>query len=309
LQLGNNVNISNNLDIGEANNTKQILVSGSANATLSGNIQIDETDLTQFQLQVNAGSTLTLNTSSVMSGVGGFIRSTGAGQLIIDSANTYSGGTTLNIGNTVLSNTSGSALGSGNVNLGGTSTLTLDHNGSLILANNSSFIQNSANSAITIGSSNTASSFTIDTTDSGALSAGNPIMEVDWTAGAVNLQLFARTAGLNPISNNDHLIFTGTGQIRATNTLNITTSGVNSNTFLDGDSWDLFTFSSLLPYQFQFSSFNLPTLTSGLFWNTSTLATDGRISVTLVPEPSRILFCAVACTSLLLRRRRSRSIF
>jgi hypothetical protein len=50
------------------------------------------------------------------------------------------------------------------------------------------------------------------------------------------------------------------------------------------------------------SDLDLPTLSSGLFWNTSLFATYGTVFI--VPEPSRMLLLLLGLLGLCFRRRR-----
>ena len=69
-----------------------------------------------------------------------------------------------------------------------------------------------------------------------------------------------------------------------------------------GQSFELFDFGT---WEGRFSSVRLPTLGSGLVWNTSALYSAGTISAQAVPEPAPILALALPALALLRRRRRA----
>lgn len=69
----------------------------------------------------------------------------------------------------------------------------------------------------------------------------------------------------------------------------------------DGDLFNLLNFGSLSG---EFDNLVLPTLASGLYWNTSQLHSDGFLQITSVPEPSAAIWAALAGCVCLVRRRR-----
>ncbi|GAT34693.1 PEP-CTERM protein-sorting domain-containing protein [Terrimicrobium sacchariphilum] len=84
--------------------------------TYSGNVQIDR----NIELKNNNSSTgRNFTLSGVISGVGGVTTTVASSgnRLVISGSNTYQGGTTVNAGTILVSNTSGSGLGSGNVSV------------------------------------------------------------------------------------------------------------------------------------------------------------------------------------------------
>ncbi len=92
------------------------------------------------QVIANAGASLILNygasgqllqTTSIMTGAGSFIKE-GTGQVLMDVANTYTGGTTIRAGRIVLNN--GAGLGAGNIQVDSSGELGL--NGGIIVNNN-----------------------------------------------------------------------------------------------------------------------------------------------------------------------------
>jgi autotransporter-associated beta strand protein len=72
-------------------------------------------------VDVTAGNTLTI--AGVVSGSGGALAKVDSGALILSGTNTYTGGTTISAGNLIVNNTTGSATGTGTVNLGSSGVL------------------------------------------------------------------------------------------------------------------------------------------------------------------------------------------
>ena len=86
----------------------------------------------------------------------------------------------------------------------------------------------------------------------------------------------------------------------------LTVSLLNGFTPTAGNSFDLLNYTTSSG---TFSSLSLPTLTSGLTWNTSTLYTDGILSVSssAIPEPSTYaLLLGVSALALAACRRRQK---
>ncbi|RYD75659.1 MAG: PEP-CTERM sorting domain-containing protein, partial [Verrucomicrobiaceae bacterium] len=79
--------------------------------------------------------------------------------------------------------------------------------------------------------------------------------------------------------------------------LNVTASG---DLLAMGDTFNLFDAGS---FAGTFTSYNLPALDPGLFWDTSKLGIDGTLAV--VPEPSAALLLTCAAALLGMRRRRA----
>lgn len=112
-----------------------------------------------------------------------------------------------------------------------------------------------------------------------------------------------------------HMEIGGTGQGSSYDFLNISgafaADGTLSVTFINAYnpgaavSFNLFDFSSASG---GFDSFNLPSLTSGLSWDTSALLTTGQLSITgtAIPEPSTYaaIFGAIALAGVMIVRRR-----
>ncbi|WP_176159652.1 beta strand repeat-containing protein [Prosthecobacter debontii] len=78
--------------------------------------------------------------------------------------------------------------------------------------------------------------------------------------------------------------------------------------FAAEDSWRLFDWSGLSGLTGNFTRYELPTLSEGLAWDLSQLYSHGVLSITVsvVPEPSRMLLLVLGLGGLIVRRRRGR---
>jgi len=132
----------------------------------------------------------------------------------------------------------------------------------------------------------------------GGYSPGNSPASVtlqgDMILGDTN-DLTMELAGTTPGTGYDHLNVLGTAELGGN--LNIVYYGGFSASL--GQTFDLFDFATTTG---SFASLSLPALGSGLVWNTSSLYSDGLISVQAVPEPAS--FVALALGGLVLLRRR-----
>ena len=177
---------------------------------------------------------------------------TGAGTFILTGMNnTYSGGTTVNGGTLLLNNTNGSGTGSGAVTVANGGTL----GGKGIVSG-----------AVTVNSG-------------GRFAPGNPLGTLTISN---NLTLAAGSATYvqvqhSPLTNNAAKI---SGTLFEEGTLNVTNTG--AATLTNGDSFKLFSAGN---YSGSFAGFVLPPLGPNLAWKTSTLATNGVISIGPLTPP------------------------
>jgi autotransporter-associated beta strand protein len=181
----------------------------------------------------------------------GFVVKDGVGALTLTGANTYTGGTTISNGTLMINNTSGSGTGSGvvTVNSGGTLGGTGIISGAVTV-----------NAGGTLAPGNPFGTLTLS--NNLALSGGSTT--------SVQIDHSPRTNGAITIS----------GSLTEGGTLIVTNAGVAALT--NGDSFALF---NAAAYSGGFANVILPQLPAGLGWNTSSLATNGVVSVVITSAP------------------------
>jgi len=270
--------------------------SGSGELILTGPISKDGSTLTFSGTQpIKVGSVITgasANSDLVIEDT----------TVTLANANTYNGPTTVNNGGKlVVTNTTGSATSTGNVQA---------NSGSVILG--TGFIQPASGGTVTIGS---GAKVSVGNT------SGDTIGKIlTFTPANGSITTFFQSG-----STLEFDLFSGAGQGNQTGNLaaadlfrtgglfNISTGvklKVNSamTGFAANDSWRLLDWSSLAGTAptgtFDTALLELPTLTGLLGWNLSQLYTAGTISVVAVPEPTRALLFALGLIALLIRRRR-----
>ena len=134
----------------------------------------------------------------------------------------------------------------------------------------------------------------------GGYSPGNSPASVtfqgDLNLGSANL-LTMELGGTTLGTGYDHLNVLGTANLSG----NLNIAYYNGFSASLGQSFDLFDFNSSNGV---FASITLPTLSSGLVWNTSTLYSNGTIQVQSVPEPASLAVLGLGGLALLRRRRK-----
>lgn len=234
--------------------------------------------------------------SGVIIGAIALVKS-GSGTQTLGDANTYTGGTTISAGTLNITNTSGSATGTGTITL--TSSGTLSGTGTIVPATNTniSLDGNVIVGDTTLGTA-VASFITLNTSGTGVTTTA--------TSTIFQFDLFTRIGSApNPLGS-------AADYIRLPGTLNNTSSGSNlgtivvtnrtgGTTFTKGDSWRLFDFQGTgsISDDFNIDASNLA-LSPGLIGEFDRFS--GTFSI--VPEPSRTLFLALGLLTLTLRRRR-----
>ncbi|MFM1769763.1 MAG: hypothetical protein RJA22_2292 [Verrucomicrobiota bacterium] len=184
--------------------------------------------------------------SGVISNLGG-LRKTGAGTLTLSGENTYAGGTVVGGGTLLVNNASGSGTGPGAVVVQAGATLAGNGPiaGAVTIQNGGTYSPGAGLGAQTLGSL--------------TLNAGSrTLIEID------------RTAATNDVIRATSATYGGT--------LAVTNS---SSAFAAGDAFPLFTATS---YSGSFSALEPATPGPGLYWDTTTLATDGILRVADLPS-------------------------
>jgi len=280
-------------------------LSGNANINLNNN----NTTVGAVALTVGGNNEDTIYGGVISSTVsGGSVTKTGTGTTEFTGSNTYDGGTTVSQGRLLANNTSGSATGTGNINVaqgaifggtgaaGGPSSVNTI-NGILQMGNNSVASVTAADFSLTGSTTMTATS----------------VMQFD---------LFSNKGGTGNVAgeDNDSIEIIGSFNIADGASVEIN-SFVTDPTDLDGwavgDTWSLIdwslTTSSDIGDNLNFSS-NIDAIlaANGLAWDYSNLFdTDflnnelaGNLLLTVVPEPGRMLLLLGGLVFAICRRRR-----
>lgn len=252
---------------------------------------------------ISSGATLVTNRSDSFSinnnitGAGSLIVSNASGgsTTLTSSANTYSGGTTVSSGTLMFTNVSGSATGSGTVTVAASATLA--GTGSIApAAGNPVLVQGTLSIGQTSG---TAADVAITTSGAGTLFMDTTsVLLMDLISGA-------GSGTLNAASAADMLLIGGTMTLNSGSTLRVQNlNGLSGWTA--GDAWKLIDWNTLSGSAMgTFTTLDLPTLGSGLQWDTSSLYSTGVVSVVVAaPEPARLLLLPLGAFAIFMRRRR-----
>jgi autotransporter-associated beta strand protein len=252
--------------------------------TLNGTaLTIDQATNTTF----GNGAVGTL--TGTIEGTGSVIK-TGGGTLTLSGVNTYSGTTTVNNGNLTIA--SGGALGTGAVTVNGG---TLQVNGTV----GGSVTVNSGGTLAGTGTIDgvtqvNAGGFLNPGTSPGILTFNDNLSNL----GTINMEINGTGAGLFDVLRGDNAnIFTFGGTL-ALSTGYAVTAGDTIALF---QNWSAFSGT--------FANITGTDLGAGLFWDTSTLATNGTIvaGVTAIPEPTSIALIGVGLgLGLVTRMRRKK---
>lgn len=223
-----------------------------------------------------------------ISGTGSLTQS-GSGTTTLSNANTYSGGTTVNGGALMVTNTSGSATGTGSV----TVTTALGGTGIISPTAASSVVLGGAVLPGVAGINNGVGTLTFTPVN------GNVTFQ---SSSSIVFELSANHT-------NDKIVFAATG----TGTLDLSamTPGSMSVIFTGGytptlnASFDLLDWTSVIGLSDALLSLSTTGFDPSWRWDTTQFTTTGIITViSTVPEPSRLLFLACGLISIIVRRRR-----
>lgn len=271
-----------------SNGTLQLGNGGTAGNVGSGNVAISS----GATLRSNRSNTVEI--TNVITGSGNVVvANSGAGVTKLSSnANTYSGGTTVSSGTLMVTNTSGSATGTGAVTV--MNGATLAGSGRIAPTADASVM---VCGTLAVGeSASSASLLSIATSGAGALVLdGGSTLAFDLLSG------YGLGDNTSSPARADLLSVGGTLQINPGAIFRVNAASFTG--YAAGDQWKLIDWST--PggtASGTFTSFNLPTLDGGLTWNTSLLYTLGTISI--VPEPSRAILLLLGLAAAWLRRRR-----
>jgi autotransporter-associated beta strand protein len=306
---GTTVSGTSTLTLGHTTNTLAdtgaILVNGGtfnvANPDTVGSVTLSSGSISGAGTLTGSSYALTNigSVSAILAGTGTLTK-TGTGTATISSANTYTGGTTLSSGTLNVTNTTASATGTGNVLI--QDTATLQGSGRIAPTTGGTIIVQDGGT-VAIGDLN-------GTPAQGAkiltiTPATGTITTTFQTDSTIRFDLFTNAGDNTAITSAADLFRTG-GNLTFQDGVILSVNKSGTFSFADGDKW------RLLDWEFLGGSItgtasqltlDLPTLDNGLFWDVSSLYTNGSIAV-MIPEPSRTLFLALGLLTLTLRRRR-----
>lgn len=225
----------------------------------------------------------------------------GTGALILtNDANSYAGGTLVSAGTLDVSNTTGSGTGTGALTVAVGATLS----GSGVIS------PDDGKNVVVNGTLSPGALGALAGTDLAINLTGASTLALN---GAVNFTLFGNDnlGTLNPLTQNTSMalyaldwsnLTIGTGAV-----LNVgLNTGVSTAGWSMGDAFKLFDWLGVIagtpPSSGAFASINLPTLDAGKSWDTTQIFTSGTI--TIVPEPGRVLLLMLGFLGLAFRRRR-----
>lgn len=223
----------------------------------------------------------------------GALNKTGAGGMVLAAANTYSGGTNVSNGTLHLTNTTGSATGSGALTVTGALL-----SGTGIAAPNGHDIAFGAESELAVGNK-------LDTS-----LLGISMLTFRGAGGTVDFSQDSTAAfhlDIADIANYERIVFDNIATISLAGSLELNFTG--SYSFAEGDTLQLFNWGNAT-ISGSFSNdvaASLVPLSEGLVWNLNGLYTTGAISVAAIPEPSTYaLIVGLGAIGLCVWRRRQR---
>ena len=224
----------------------------------------------------------------------------GAGTQTFGDLNTYTGGTTVSGGVLRVTNTSGSATGSGNVfvtdsTILGTGVIAPASGGTVTIG---------SGGKVSVGDSGDATGkVLIFTPASGTLSTTfetDSTLEVDLFSGA--------GSGDNSSTSSAADRFRWGGSLTIDSGVTLKVNNPNAMTsFNAGDIWRILDWTTIIGASSPtgtFATLDLPTLDVTLDWDISSLYTAGTIGIVSVPEPSRAVLLLLGSAFFTLRRRR-----
>lgn len=221
------------------------------------------------------------------------LEKTGAGTWGITQGSSHSGGTFIQEGTLRITNTSGSATGSGPVTVAASAALT--GTGSIITGAGMAM---QVAGTLSIGIQDVTAAVMQITTGAGLTidASGKLVFDLISGAGEGDNSSFTTTADLLRVA--------GTLTLTPGSTL-VVNNATDMMDWAEGDSWRIFDWTTLGGSEVvgSFTQYDLPSLPDGLGWDIGTLYTLGTLTV-VVPEPGRMALLGLCFALSLLRRRR-----
>lgn len=282
----------NKLILGSAHANRQVDFQN--NVDFNGGLQVVEV---QSDNLAGVGGRL----SGVLSSASGGLMKSGQGILEVTGNNTYGGGTVIKEGTLLANNASGSATGVGDVTV--LSGARLGGRGTVGSASSPASLVVKAGGTLSVGQ--------LGDTTGQQLKLATGMGGVITLSGTLEFDIFGNNGGANPLGNNDSLGLTSSTAVELGGTLKINDLTDVATELTLGSSWQLIDWTNVTvasgpQYTGGFSAFELPDLDPGLAWDLSQLYTTGFVSVSVVPEPGRLLLLGAGLLVLGLRRRRRR---
>lgn len=242
--------------------------------------------------------------ANAMAGIGDnggaptILEKTGAGAWAITQGSTHSGGTFINEGTLRITNTSGSATGSGPVTVAVDATLA--GTGAIIAGDGQDV---TVAGTLSVGLEDMAAAVMRISTGTGgalAIDAGGRLV-FDLVSGA------GMGDNTGTPASADLLMVAGTITLAPGATL-VVSNATDMMDWAEGDTWRIFDWTTLGGSEVTgaFTEYVLPSLPDGYGWDVGSLYTQGTLMV-VVPEPGRMGFLGLFLTLWVLRRKRGRS--
>lgn len=224
----------------------------------------------------------------------------GTGTWAVTGASLFSGGTQVEAGRLLVTNSSGSATGLGPVTVAAGAVL----GGSGRIAPAADVEISLTGATLQVGLdlealSPTAAALTLHTSGSGSTRLlDGSVLALDLFSGAGMGDSSAEVDAADRLVVGGTLVLGDDAVLRVGNPNRMDAWAV-------GDTWRLFDWASLSgTADGAFTTFDLPVLPEGLGWDTSGLFDQGTLAIALVPEPGRAAFIGLGLLFWLLRRKR-----
>jgi fibronectin-binding autotransporter adhesin len=293
ITIGNNVQLAANTSFvssGTAANDKVL--------TFTGAVTITGGDRTLTQSS-GANTLFTGNIGDGGNNLGLNITGTASSAIVTTGANTYGGAT--NIGGTSTLMVNGSHTGAGTYTVSSGATLT---GGGAITTKAGSSVSIGAGGILSIGNGTASATDLIVTTSGGGaltFASNTSILRLDiWSDASPG----TGSDQTGDSTRADKLMVVGDADLNGARLIVGDPNNIGIS-FSLGDTWDLFDWSTTPDGTFTINASDLPTLGAGLSWDTSDLLVGG--SITVVPEPSRVLLLVFAGLATVMRRRRRKA--